>query len=316
MTLPLKRNGSPVSSAWMMCAPYSSLGPPGELRRSRPRELFLAAAQVLVERHIEVLDELGPGALDEPRDVLGQVFRRLGAEVAEVPQHLVADSVPVRDVAFRAELRIDVAAAVRELEVEGEVVDPGAAVLEPVDAQVGREVARRALDRVAQADGADRAGTCRGPAEHRHRVDVLQQHGIRADLLHLAAEVEQDGNRPEAAHDPADPQRVADRLPQAEALRHLEVDDRRGAVAADLEHREHVVGARERRASVERRFDRDAGGLGHPLGRAEPVGVDVHQRDGQAVGQVREAHHVADQRAREDRRAGADQRHLHYVAIV
>jgi hypothetical protein len=164
---------------------------------------------------------------------------------------------------------------------------------------------------VAEAHGADRRRPRHRPAEHRHRVHVLQQQRVGTDLLHVAADVEEDRNRAEAAHDPADPDRVPDRLPQPEALRHLEVDHRPGPVAADLEHRQDVVRSVQRGAAVERRLDGDSGGRGHPLGRAQTIRVDVHQRDRQPVAQLGEAEHVADQRAREDGRAGADQRDLH-----
>jgi hypothetical protein len=223
-----------------------------------------------------------------------------------VPQDFVADAVRVGDVLFRAKLRIDVAAVVRELEVERQVVDAGAAILERVDAEVGREVTGGALHRLAEADGADRAGPCDGPAGHRHRVHVLEQHRVGADVLHVAAHVEQQGNRAQAAHDPADPERVADRLAQAEALRHVEVDDGGRFVAADLEHRQDVVGAVECYSAIERRLDRDAAIRRHALGCAQPVGFDVHQRDRQALGQFGKARDVADQRAREDRRARTD----------
>ena len=178
------------------------------------RDLRFAAARVLIERDVERLNELRASALDEPRHVLGEVLGRLGAEVAEVPQNLVAHAVPVGDVALRPELRIQVPAAVAELEVEGKVVEPRAHVLELVraHAEIGGEVARRALHRMAEADRANRAAARDRPAEDRHRVHVLQQKGLGAELLHVAAELEQHRDRAQPAHDAADPDRVPDRL--------------------------------------------------------------------------------------------------------
>ena len=112
---------------------------------------------------------------------------------------------------------------------------------------------------------------------------------------------------------PPTPTRVADRLAQAEALGDLEVDHRGGPVAADLERRDDVVGAVERRAAVERGLDVGArpGGARHRahggLGGLQALGVDVHQREGRRVGQLGAAQDVAHEVAREDRRAGADE---------
>ena len=159
-----------------------------------------------------------------------------------------------------------------------------------------------------------------GPAEHRHRVDVLQQQRVRAQLLHVAADAEQHRDRPQPAHDPADAERVGDRLAQPEPLGDLEVDDGRGPVAADLERRHDVVGPVERGAPVGRRLDLRPGPVRlheaarHELGGAQALGVDVHQRERRRVGELGEAEDVADEVAGEHRRAGADEgdpRHGH-----
>jgi hypothetical protein len=146
---------------------------------------------------------------------------------------------------------------VRQRQEERHVVDAGDVVAQLGSGQpdVRGELARGVLHRVAQPDAAHEAALGDGPAQHCHRVDVLQQERVRAALLHVAAHVEEDGDRPQPAHDPADAERGADRLAQAEALGDVEVDDRRGAVAADLERRDDVVGAVERGGAVERRLD-------------------------------------------------------------
>jgi hypothetical protein len=195
------------------------------------------------------------------------------------------------------------------------MVDPGAAVLELLsrNREVGGQVAGRALDGMAEPDRADRRGARNGPADHRHRVHVLQQHGVRAEVLHVAADVNEHRDRAEPAHDPADPERVADRLPQAEALRHLEVGDGCRPVAADLHEGDDVVRPVQRRSPVERGFDPGVGSQRgrDALGDEETFLVDVHQGDRHPVGQLREADDVAEQGAGEDGRAGADERDLH-----
>jgi len=113
-------------------APPSSSAPPQPLPLG---DLPLAAHEILVERDVVVLDQIGPAVLDEPGAVLGEVLGRLGREVAEVVEHLVAHPVPVRDPTFGrhpAQPRVEILAAVLEPEVEGDVVDPGAEVIDLV----------------------------------------------------------------------------------------------------------------------------------------------------------------------------------------
>ena len=198
------------------------------------------------------------------------------------------------------------------------MVDPGDEVVDLLgrDAEVGGQLARGVP---GPSGTARRCGSLLrlgdGPAEHRHRVDVLQQQRVGAELLHVAADVEQHRDRPQAAHDPADAERVGDRLAQPVALRDLEVDDGRRPVAADLERGHDVVGAVERGAPVGRSPRRPRRRRAPRRGRAptisdvaQPLGVDVHQRERRRVGELREAQHVADEVAGEDGRAGADER--------
>src|SRR4029450_2244640 len=114
-------------------------------------------------------------------------------------------------------------AARLEPQVEGEVIDPRGQVVDLVrgQAEVAGQLGGGVLHGVAQADGPYRAALGHRPADHRHRVDVVEQQGPGTQLLHVADRVEQDGDRPQAAHDPADPERVGDRLAQAEALGYL-----------------------------------------------------------------------------------------------
>ena len=97
--------------------------------------------------------------------------------------------------------------------------------------------------------------------------------------------VEHHRNRAEAAHDPADAERVGDRLAQAEALGHLEVGDGARLVAADLDHVDRVVGTVERGAAIGglrdlgRRPQRLRDAPGDQPRRFEPLGVDVEEGD-------------------------------------
>ena len=90
---------------------------------------------------------------------------------------------------------------------------------------------------------------------------------------------------PQAPHDPADPERVGDGLAQTEAFGHLEIGDRAGIVAADLEADDDEIGAVEGRAlvGVGLDFGRHVDHADHPahhgLALGEAFGIDVHQPD-------------------------------------
>jgi len=84
----------------------------------------------------------------------------------------------------------------------------------------------------------------------------------------------------ESAEDPADAERVADRLTKAVSRREVEVAQRR-FVSPDLDHVQDEVGAVERRPAIEVSADPGtrpalAGHVvRHRLGGVEPVGVDI-----------------------------------------
>jgi hypothetical protein len=133
----------------MIVAAYSKLGVhldgPVALEPSALRlpagDLGHAAPRVLVEGDVEAFDEIGAVALDEPGDVFGEVLARLGHEVAEPAQHLVADAVVFGDVAGpgqRLQAGVEVLSVALEPEVEGHVVDPGGQIVDLAvgDAQV------------------------------------------------------------------------------------------------------------------------------------------------------------------------------------
>ena len=282
----------------------------------------LAAAGVFVERDVELLQQILAALLDEPGHVLAEVLARLGREVAELAQHLVAHAVPVGHAAFALDLaqaRVQVLPAVLEAQVERHVVDAGAVVVDLLhwNAEVTGQLGRGVLHAVAQADGRDARGRAvQRPGDHRHRVDVVQVDGaVRTDLLHVAQHVEHHGDGAQAAHDPADAQRVTDGLLQAVLLRDLEVGDGGGLVAADLDRVQHEAGAVERGAAVGaggddgRDAERARDAVRDLLGQAEAVGVDVVQRD-LGPGEFRVRQQVTQQVAGEHGAAGTDERDL------
>ena len=118
------------------------------------------------------------------------------------------------------------------------------------------DVADGVLHRVAQPDDLRRRrARVDEPAEHRHRVRVVEEPRRGAEVGHLVPSASMWSARSQRPEDAADAERVGDRLPKPEAGRDLEVEQR-GRVTADLNHVQDVVGTLERRAPVEVRADR------------------------------------------------------------
>src|SRR5918998_5263400 len=208
-------------------------------------EVILAAPDVLVNRYVVELDE--PIVLEEVGHVLGVVLARLGDEVPEAAHQLEAHlvfGVHVRVLYRREEPRVDILAFHFETRHPGDVVDAGALVdkLLVLDADVGGYLARGVRDAVAEPHALC-LGACGVERLHQdaHRVRVVQEQRFRADLAHLAGEVEHERDRSQSAEDAADAHGVGDRLLQAVLLGDLEVE-KRSLVHADLDHVYHEVG--------------------------------------------------------------------------
>ena len=85
---------------------------------------------------------------------------------------------------------------------------------------------------------------------HGHRVGVVQQPRVRADLRHVRGDAGEHGEGPQAPEDAADADGVGDGLVQPVAGRDVEVAHG-GVVHPHLDHVDDVVGAVERRAAVD-----------------------------------------------------------------
>ena len=145
---------------------------------------------------------------------------------------------------------------------------------------------------------------------HGHRVGVVEQPGVGAHRCHVAGDVGEDREGPQAAEDAADPDGVADGLVQPVARRNLEVAHR-GLVHADRDDVDDVVRAVECAPAVaggdHLRFGacRASGGPGDRLGRLQPFIVDVVQHHPSRA-QLGERQDVAEQLAGELDAARAD----------
>ena len=126
----------------------------GDVRAARYvaplRDLVLAAGRILVERDVVARDQVVATRLDEPGHVLGEMLARLGDEVAEAAEDLEAHPLPGRLAPLGGQLAqggIEILAVALEAQVEGDVVDAGAEVVDLVEghAQPAGEVARPCL---------------------------------------------------------------------------------------------------------------------------------------------------------------------------
>ena len=291
-------------------------------------DLMFTALDILVQWNPVLLDQVEAVAFDEPGGVFAEVFTGFGDEVPRPAEDVVADVVGDVTVAVLVgpgfgdltEAGVQVFAIPLKFQVKRHVVDARADVVDFVvgDVHVFGEHFCGALDAVAQANGLDVAGACRargagdGPAVHRHRVDVLEKGHVRADFFHVVADVEEDGDGAKGAHDATDAERVGDGLAEAVFFGNLEVNDRAGFVAPDLEHADGVVRSVEGAAAVEGgldfglRAEKFSDFVGDDLRSAEAFGVNVHQADGR-VGEFREREDVAEEIFGEDGAACAEE---------
>ncbi|OQA87503.1 MAG: hypothetical protein BWY31_00671 [Lentisphaerae bacterium ADurb.Bin242] len=236
-------------------------------------DLVDAAARILVQRNSVFFDQFRIGGLDPVGGVFGVVLAGLGHIIAEAVHHFQSDQVAVSVFfgkmsaeflhglyAELAHFGIDVPAVPCQFEKPRHVIDSGnlravtevrgvnsfAVMLFIVVHPEGVQQRFHAdLDRMAEADGLDGSSAEHRAGEHRHRIGVVQEPGVRADFLHVVRKVQHDGNRPEGAEDAADAEGVGDGLAQPVFFRDLEVDHGRGLIAAHLNGIDHEMGSLE-----------------------------------------------------------------------
>jgi hypothetical protein len=181
------------------------------------------------------------------------------------------------------------------------VVEPGGEELDLVDGhshQLG-ELLVGVLHRVAEADGLGQLGCLpHRPRQHRHRVRVIEQVGVGAELEHVPGDRQQHRDRAQAAEHAAHADGVADRLPQPVFLGDLEVPEG-GVESAHLDLVDDEVGAVEGSPPVEVRLDPELGSGGlvrvprDLLGGEKPLLGDVVQDD-RRIDELRERDQVGE----------------------
>ena len=225
----------------------------------------------------------------------------------------------------RAQPWVEVFARVPVLEAihEALMVEPGGdeadVVLGNPD-EAGQRVVRIA-DAVAHTDrarGGERRSRPDAPGHHGHWVGVVEQQAVRIELGHLLAHGHHHRDRAEPSHDPADTDRVGDRLAHPVLLGDLEVGER-GSVPAHLDLVDDVVGTLEGRASLGEghHLVARAGLLDQPLrgslGDREALRVDVVQGDPERAVELFVGTQIGQDVAGELDAPGADDRDLRHA---
>src|SRR5437660_1191411 len=94
-------------------------------------KLVLTAADVLVERDVETVDQIGPVSTDEVRAVLCEVLAGFRDEIAQPRKHIVADPVVIRYATVFydfSDVWVEVFSLALKAKIEGHVVDACAEV--------------------------------------------------------------------------------------------------------------------------------------------------------------------------------------------
>ena len=106
-----------------------------------------------------------------------------------------------------------------------------------------QQIARADLHAVAKSNRLDVRVALHIARENCHRVGVIEKPRVGADFLNVAGKILQHMNRPQAAENAADAERVGNRLAQAVLFRNFKVDDRAGIVKTDLNRVHHKIRA-------------------------------------------------------------------------
>ncbi len=133
------------------------------------------------------------------------------------------------------------------------VIHPSSAVVSVIELHTDEvaEVADGPVDAVAKSGNLEVGGNnTQPPYVHRHRVRVVQEPRIRAELEHVCGDGGEQRERPQRAEDAANTGRVTDRLTESVLGRDFEVGAG-GVDTADLHHVDDEVCSGERFAAIE-----------------------------------------------------------------
>ena len=171
---------------------------------------------------------------------------------------------------------------------ERHVIDAGAPIADRLDRQVQimGQFRDRPLHRMAQSHRPDlwiAFSDC--PAIDRHRIDILQENGVRAKLMDGLAQRPEVGDCPETPHDAANTQSITDGLTNPVSGRDGKISQCTRIIPPDLKGDDDKIcsinGSPKIRVAGHthlkpERFNH----LSDPQpGTFEPVGIDIHESD-------------------------------------
>ena len=159
-----------------------------------------------------------------------------------------------------------------------------------------------ALNRMAEPDRPDGSAAEHRAGQHRHRIGIVEEPGVRADFLHVTGKIHHHRNGAESAENAADAERVRNRLTQPVFFRNFKVDHGGGLITADLNGIHHEISPLESFLPIgdtEMRRDLRTPSVDIPVERREhlfrfdkPLPADVVKRD-VGIFQSLSAHAVA-----------------------
>ena len=151
------------------------------------------------------------------------------------------------------------------------------------------KIFRTDLHAVAKTDGLDLRISLHISRDDRHRVGVIEEPGVGADLLHIAGEVTQHVNGAQTAENSADAEGVGNGLAQTVLFRYLEIYDGAGVVKSHLNGVYNEIGIAQSVLAVldAEEFANESASvviffvqrIHHHVGLLESVAVNIVERD-------------------------------------
>ena len=203
--------------------------------------MLYTAARIFVKRNTVTVDELGVSVLYEIRIVLGVMlarFRYVIAEAADILKSYKVLEILGRVVEYlvgtTADLGVEiVSVGIKALEKECHVVDTGDLFFDGLlrlHSELLEEGFRADLNAVAEPYRTYSGISLHISRQHCHRIRIVEEECVRADLHNILGKVVEYGDRAECTEDTSDAESVGYRLAQTVLFRYFKVRDGAGIV--------------------------------------------------------------------------------------
>ena len=197
-------------------------------------DLFDTSSRIFVKWNIELLDHLRISGFNKERIVLCIMLTGLCAVVAKMTDVLITYHILmfltgcILLLCNSANLRIQIVSVfVMDLKKPCHVVDTcdqlGTSLKLVFHSHSLKKLLRADLNAVAETYCTDLCETLHIAGKHCHRIGVVQEQSVRADLFHIPCELFQNRNGTKCTHDTTNSQGICDSLFDAVFLRDLKV---------------------------------------------------------------------------------------------